>query len=120
MFALLEQPGIVGRIESGRKIIVLQLAIVGNRKELEALTPATTHERIDWLRGDEHDRRHLALAHLFQRNLMRDECLLHVETEAAEDQRPRISRGCALRVEIHLLADKILETLDLRPDEDMQ
>ena len=51
---------------------------------------------------------------------MRNERLLHVETEAAKDQRPGIGCGRALVVEIHLLADEVVQALNFRPDEDVQ
>ena len=51
---------------------------------------------------------------------MGNESLFCIDAEAAEDQRPRIGCGRALGVEIHLLAGKILQALDLGPDKDMQ
>ncbi len=51
---------------------------------------------------------------------MRNERLLHIEPETAEDQRSGIGGRGAERVEIHLLADEIVQAVDLRPDEDMQ
>ncbi len=92
-FALLDQTRIIGRIESRGKIVVLELAFVWDRQELEAWLPAPAHESIHRLRRNEHDRRHLAFAHLFQRDLMRDEGLFHIETETTEDQRSRIGSG---------------------------
>ena len=78
------------------------------------------HGSINRLRRNEHDRRYLTISHLFQRDLMRDEHLLYIQTQTAEDQRPRIGCGSALGVEIHFLAGEILQALYLRPNEDMQ
>src|SRR6202043_747060 len=116
-FALLDQIGIVARLQYRGKIIILKLAFISYRKELEARLPASAHESVDRLRRDEKDRRHLAFAHLLQRDLMGNEGLLHVDAEAAEDQRSRIGGGRALGVEIHFLAGEILQALDLRPNE---
>src|ERR1700736_4963089 len=116
-FALLDQIGIVARLQYLRKIIILELAFISYWKELEAGLKASAHESVNRLRRDEKDRRHLALAHLLQRDLMGNEGLLHVDAEAAEDHGPRIGGGRALGVEIHFLAGEILQALDLRPNE---
>ena len=46
--------------------------------------------------------------------------LLHIETETTKDQRPRVACGRALVVEIHLLADEVVQAPNFRPDEDVQ
>src|ERR1700737_3689517 len=116
-FAFLDQIGIVARLQYRGKIIILELAFIRYWKELEAGLPASAHESVNRLRRDEKDRRHLALAHLLQRDLLGNEGLLHVDAEAAEDHGPRIGGGRALGVEIHFLAGEILQALDLRPNE---
>jgi hypothetical protein len=118
---LIDQVGIVGRSEVRRKIVVFQLSVVRDSQELEARLKASAHKSINRLRCDENHRGHpaLAFAHLFQRDLMRDERLLDIETETAENQRSRVCRSGAQRVEIHLLAGEVVEALDLGPDEEM-
>src|ERR1700682_2305594 len=116
-FAFLDQIGIVARLQYRGKIIILELAFIRYWKELEAGLPASAHESVNRLRRDEKDRRHLALAHLLQRDLMGNEGPLHVDAEAAEDHGPRIGGGRAPGGEIHFLAGEILQALDLRPNE---
>src|SRR5438046_2097100 len=114
-FTLLDQIGIISRIESSGEIIVLELALIGERQKLETGLPPATHERIHWLRRNENDSRYVPFTHLLKRDLMRNERLFHVEAETAEDQRSRIGGSGALRVEIHLLPDEVVEALDLGP-----
>ncbi len=61
-----------------------------------------------------------ALLHLLQRQRVRDEGLVDVDAEPAEDQRTGVGSRRAQRVEVHLLAGEILQALDLGPHEDVQ
>ena len=118
--ARLDQGGILGRLENRGQIVILEFAVVGHRQELEAGLPLAAQEGVDRLRRDEHDRRHLALAHLLQRHLVRNEGLLDVDAQPAEDQRAGVGGGRPQGVEVHLLAGEVLQALDLGPDEDVQ
>src|SRR4029077_19803465 len=99
---------------------ILEFTFVFYRKELVSRLQACLYESVNRLRRDEDDGRHLAFAHLLQRDLMRNEGLFYVDAESAEDQRPRICRSRALGVEIFLLAREVLQALDLGPDKDVQ
>src|SRR5438093_6610451 len=120
VFARLDQTGIVRGIERGRQIVVLEFAFIGDWQELEPLLPTAAHESIYRLRGNEDDRRYLALTHLFERNLMRNERLFHLEAEPTEDQWARIGRCGTLGIEVHLLAGEIVQTLNLGTNKDMK
>ena len=51
---------------------------------------------------------------------MRNEGLIDVDAEPAEDQRAGVGGGSAQGIEVHLLAGEIVQALDLGPNEDMQ
>src|SRR5258708_3548115 len=119
-FARPDQIGIVRGIERGGQIVVLELAVIGDRQELEPRLPTAAHESIYRLRGNEDDRRYLALTHLLERNLMRDERLVHLEAEPTEDQWARIGRCGTLGIEVHFFAGEIVQTLNLGTNEDMK
>src|SRR6202022_1394003 len=76
--ALLDQIGIFARLQRCGKIVILELAFVSYWKELEARLPASAYESVNRLRRDEKDGRHLALAHLLQRDLVGNEGLFHI------------------------------------------
>src|SRR6185295_2776579 len=119
-FARLDQIGIVRGIERGGQIVVFELAVIGHWQELEPRLPTAAHESIYRLRRNEDDPRHLALTHLLKRDLMRDECLFHLEAYPTEDQRARIGRCGALGIEVHFFTCQIVQTLNLGTNEDMK
>src|SRR5207245_6323415 len=77
-------------------------------------------ERVYRLRRDEDHGGNLATSHLFDRQWMRDEHLLHVEPQSAENHGAGESCCGATGVEVDLLAPQIGKRVDLRPNENMQ
>ena len=96
-----------------------RLRAVFDGRELEALFPFSLDEGIHRFGGDEHHGGDLSLPHHIEYDRMREESLVDIDPEPAENEWAGIGCRCPLSIEVDLLAGEIGERSGLGTDEDV-